>query len=169
MKTEFSHKLNIKKISKGLGLSEAMTIEFLDDGRIIGRLGEFIYAHHTGGKKQNENAKYDILLNGDKVEVRSVAPSGLSFAAAKETGQFREVTEEGKQEKLDALTRYSVIDYRDLSTVEFIEITKEDLDVLEEQGMINSDFKITQDKFHEYYDNTNSQGELSEDDGEDGQ
>ncbi len=100
MKKIATHKIDLKKISEGFGLSEKETFDFFNDGRIMGRLGEFIHSNSDGGKRQNENSKFDIIENNTKKsEVRSITDK-VSFASSKEIGYGRKVTEEGFQEKL---------------------------------------------------------------------
>lgn len=146
----YTFKIDWVKVSEGYGLSVESTIKMHNDGRVTGRLGEFIHMEMMGGSRQKENSKFDIMeLDGVRTEVRSITKS-ISFASSKEVGFGRSVTEEGFQEKLDAIDRYIGLDLRQLEIgdITFIEITKEDLYFLP----LNGDKKVTAEKFYEIYD-----------------
>ena len=59
-------------------------IKFFNDGRIIGRLGEFILEDKDVGKRSdNEGTSYDNVTDDNKhLEVRSIT-NRLSFAPSK--------------------------------------------------------------------------------------
>jgi len=107
MKQKLKHQLDLEKVAEGLGLSVEETMKFFNDGRIVGRLGEFIYANKMGGSRaKSEGSSYDVDgENGERIEVRSIT-HGISFASSKEVGYGRSVTEEGYAEKLDSLDSY---------------------------------------------------------------
>ena len=125
------HKIDWKKVSEGLGISEENTKECFNDGRFMGRYGEFVLAEKTNSNRaKSEGASYDIdSYDGLKKEVRSITKQ-ISFASSKEVGFGREVTEKGFQEKLDALDIYVGIDFRNMGEIEFIAISKEYLAIL---------------------------------------
>ena len=67
MKQILKHKINYKQVSKGLGISEDLVIKFFNDGRIIGRLGEFILEDKDVGKRSdNEGTSYDNVTDDNK-------------------------------------------------------------------------------------------------------
>lgn len=146
------HKLDIQKISEGFGIPVEYTIDFLDDGRIMGRLAEFIrVCNRNSLRSSSENTSYDIIdsVNG-KEEVRAITPSGLSFAASKEVGSGRRVTENGFMEKLESLDIFVAVDYRNISELTFHEITKEQIHEMEAQGLLTKDKKICTSKLHKF-------------------
>jgi hypothetical protein len=145
-----THKIDLKKVSEGFGLSKKDAFDFLNDGRIMGRLGEFIHSNSNGGKRQNENSKFDIIESDNKKsEVRSITDK-VSFASSKEIGYGRKVTDEGFEEKLNSIDGYVLLDIRNLSegVFETIEVTKEDLINLD----LGKNKSISAKKFYEYYD-----------------
>jgi len=150
MKKINSHKIDLDKVSDGFGLTKEETYNFLNDGRIMGRLSEFIHSHSEGGCRQNENSKFDIFeIDSIKSEVRSITDK-VSFASSKEIGYGRAVTEEGFQEKLNSIDRYVLIDIRNLLNGDFdtIEVNKNDLINLD----LGKNKSISAKKFYEYYD-----------------
>jgi hypothetical protein len=157
MKQKLKHQLDLEKVAEGLGLSVEETMKFFNDGRIVGRLGEFIYANKMGGSRaKSEGSSYDVDgENGERIEVRSIT-HGISFASSKEVGYGRSVTEEGYAEKLDSLDSYIGIDFRNLSELSFIEITKEDLVDMNENGLLRKNKSVTSNKFYEYLQSKNS-------------
>jgi hypothetical protein len=157
MKQKLKHQLDLEKVAEGLGLSVEETIKFFNDGRIVGRLGEFIYANKMGGSRaKSEGSSYDVDgENGERIEVRSIT-HGISFASSKEVGFGRSVTEEGYAEKLDSLDSYIGIDFRNLSELSFIEITKEDLVDMNENGLLRKNKSVASSKFYEYLESKNS-------------
>ncbi len=157
MEQKLKHQLDLEKVAEGLGLSVEETIKFFNDGRIVGRLGEFIYANKMGGNRaKSEGSSYDVDgENGERIEVRSIT-HGISFASSKEVGYGRSVTEEGYAEKLDSLDSYIGIDFRNLSELSFIEITKEDLVDMNEKGLLRKNKSVGSNKFYEYLESKNS-------------
>jgi hypothetical protein len=157
MKQKLKHQLDLEKVAEGLGLSVEETMKFFNDGRIVGRLGEFIYANKMGGSRaKSEGSSYDVDgENGERIEVRSIT-NAISFASSKEVGFGRSVTEEGYAEKLDSLDLYIGIDFRNLSELSFIEITKEDLIDMNENGLLRKNKSVTSNKFYEYLQLKNS-------------
>ena len=157
MKQKLKHQLDLEKVAEGLGLSVEETMKFFNDGRIVGRLGEFIYANKMGGSRaKSEGSSYDVDgENGERIEVRSIT-HGISFASSKEVGFGRSVTEEGYAEKLDSLDSYIGIDFRNLSELSFIEITKEDLVDMNENGLLRKNKSVASSKFYDYLESKNS-------------
>ena len=157
MEQKLKHHLDLEKVAEGLGLSVDETIKFFNDGRIVGRLGEFIYANKMGGNRaKSEGSSYDVDgENGERIEVRSIT-EGISFASSKEVGFGRSVTEEGYAEKLDSLDSYIGIDFRNLSELTFIEITKDDLADMNEKGILRKNKSVGSNKFYEYLESKNS-------------
>jgi hypothetical protein len=157
MEQKLKHQLDLEKVAEGLGLSVEETMKFFNDGRIVGRLGEFIYASKMGGSRaKSEGSSYDVDgENGERIEVRSIT-NAISFASSKEVGFGRSVTEEGYAEKLDSLDSYIGIDFRNLSELSFIEITKEDLVDMNENGLLRKNKSVASSKFYEYLESKNS-------------
>lgn len=156
MKKEIKHNIDYISMSQGLGISVDETKEFFNDGRIMGRLGEFFYANRTNTKRSgNENLSYDIIgKNNLKIEVRSVTPSsGLSFASSKEVGSGREVTEEGFKEKMDSVDMFVVVDYRNIEEIKLINVTKDDIYNMMSKKMIRKNKSIQDKKFYKYIEN----------------
>jgi hypothetical protein len=139
--------INLELLAQALGLANSEdAYNFLNDGRIIGRLGEF----WVEGQRQNENSPFDVKNNnGERIEVRSITKK-VSFASSKEVGYGRSVTEEGFTEKLNSLDKYILLDIRGLKEgkVHMIEVKKEQLDTLP----IGKNKDITAKKFYEVYD-----------------
>ena len=77
------HKIDWKKVSEGLGISEENTKECFNDGRFMGRYGEFVLAEKTNSNRaKSEGASYDIdIYDGLKKEVRSITKQ-ISFASS---------------------------------------------------------------------------------------
>jgi len=104
------------------------------DGRHIGRIGENWYAKQSGGVRQPEKSPFDVLdPDGVRNEIRSAIKT-VSFAASKEVGYGRVVTESGYLQKLFDIDRFVIIDSSNLLTkgfVDFWEVTKDDLSKLE--------------------------------------
>jgi hypothetical protein len=127
-----THIINYEKLSEGFKLPVEQVIKFLNDGRVMGRLGEFIHSLSSCGERQNENSSFDILEeDNQKSEVRSITKR-VSFASSKEVGFGRKVTENGFKEKLNSIDRYILLDLRNLKngTYDTIEVTKEDIKML---------------------------------------
>jgi hypothetical protein len=103
---------------------------YLSDGRHLGSVGEDWWESLSGGTRQPENSSYDVLeKDSERSEIRS-AVNNVSFAASKETGYGRKVTEEGFNAKLDSLDRFLIMDTRKVkenNTVDFWELNKEDV------------------------------------------
>jgi hypothetical protein len=150
MKKLKTYKIDLKKISEAFNLKVEQTFDFFNDGRIMGRLGEFIHSSSDGGLRQNENSSFDIFeSNEKKSEIRSITDK-VSFASSKEIGYGRNVTEEGFEKKLQSLDRYVLLDLRKLNEGIFdtIEVTKEDLTELK----LGKNKSISAKKFYEHYD-----------------
>jgi hypothetical protein len=147
MKKIQTKEINLDLLAQALGLTDSEeAYKFLNDGRITGRLGEF----WVDGKKQNENAPFDVKNNnGERIEVRSITKK-VSFASSKEVGYGRSVTEEGFNQKLNSLDKYLLLDIRDLKEgkVHMIEINKEQLEKLP----IGKNKDMTAEKFYKIYD-----------------
>ena len=103
MKKIKTKKVNLKKLAEAFGFTGInQAFDFLNDGRIMGRVGEF----WVDGKRQNENSPFDVNdIKGKRVEVRSIT-NQVSFASSKEVGYGRSVTEEGFKQKLNSLDNY---------------------------------------------------------------
>lgn len=156
MKESLKCKLNLELVAKGFGLSIEDTTKFLNDGRIIGRLGEFIYASNMeGSRTKSEGTSYDVDgKNGERLEVRSITKA-ISFASSKEVGYGRSVTEEGYSKKLDSLDSYIGIDFRNLSELNFIQITKDDLVDMNNLGILGKNKSVSSKKFYKYFKSKN--------------
>ena len=142
--------INWDKISEGFGLPKKQTIECFNDGRMMGRIGEFMHKITSGGQRENENSSFDVTeYDGTKSEVRSITKQ-LSFAPSKETGFGRKVTTEGFETKMDSLDRFVVLDLREIEEgiIHTIEILKEDVYKLP----LGKNRTIEAKKFYEIYD-----------------
>jgi hypothetical protein len=145
-----THKFNYEKISEGFKLPVEEVIKFLNDGRVMGRLGEFIHSLSSCGERQNENSSFDILEeDNQKSEIRSIT-NEVSFASSKEVGYGRKVTEKGFIEKLNSIDRYILLDLRNLKngTYDSIEVTKKDIEMLS----LGKTKKMKATKFFKIYD-----------------
>jgi hypothetical protein len=150
MRKMYDHKVNWALVGEGLGLSIEGTIKFFDDGRTVSRYGEFVQKEREKGVRQNEKSPYDVKeINGVRSEVRAITKQ-ISFAASKEVGIGRNVTEEGFVQKLNSLDRFIAIDKRKINdgTLSFIELKKEDLDNLK----LGKNKSISSKKFFKTYD-----------------
>ena len=87
-----------------------------------------------------------------KKEVRSITKQ-ISFASSKEVGFGREVTEKGFQEKLDALDIYVGIDFRNMGEIEFIDISKEMVSEMTNNGMMRKDKSVNANKLYKFLNN----------------
>ena len=147
MKKIQTKEINLDLLAQALGLTNCEeAYNFMNDGRITGRLGEF----WVEGQRQNENAPFDVKNdNGERIEVRSITKK-VSFASSKEIGYGRSVTEEGFNQKLNSLDKYLLLDIRDLKKgkVHIIEVNKKELDILP----IGKNKDIAAKKFYEIYD-----------------
>jgi hypothetical protein len=145
-----TYNIDWEMVSNGLGLSLDKTIEMFDDGRILGRLGEFLHESSEKGIRENENSKFDVKENdGVRSEIRTITDK-VSFASSKEVGYGRKVTDEGFQEKLNSIDRFILIDKRLLlcGTIDTIEIKKEEINDLS----LGKNKSISAKKFYEKYD-----------------
>jgi hypothetical protein len=146
-----THKIDYEKLSDGFNLPIEQVKNFLNDGRVMGRLGEFIHSLSSGGGRQNENSSFDILeKNNQKTEIRSITKN-VSFASSKEVGYGRKVTENGFIEKLNSIDRYVLLDLRNLKNGAYntIEVTKEDINMLG----LGKNKQMSAKKFYKIYDN----------------
>ena len=145
------HKIDWKKVSEGLGISEENTKECFNDGRFMGRYGEFVLAEKTNSNRaKSEGASYDVdSSDGLKKEVRSITKQ-ISFASSKEVGYGRKVTEKGFKEKLDALDIYVGIDFRNMDEIEFIDISKEMVSEMISKGIMRKDKSVNSNKFFKF-------------------
>lgn len=145
------HQIDLYKISEGFGLTVQDTISFLNDGRIIGRLGEFIYADKTNSKRaKSEGSSYDVdMSDGKRVEVRSITKS-ISFASSKEVGYGRTVTEEGFNDKLNSVDYFIGIDYREIENLKFIQITKSMISDMRDRGILRKNKSVSANKFFKF-------------------
>ena len=146
-----THKIDYEKLSDGFNLPIEQVKNFLNDGRVMGRLGEFIHSLSSGGGRQNENSSFDILeKNNQKTEIRSITKN-VSFASSKEVGYCRKVTENGFIEKLNSIDRYVLLDLRNLKNGAYntIEVTKEDINMLG----LGKNKQMSAKKFYKIYDN----------------
>jgi hypothetical protein len=152
MKKINEHNVDWNLVAKGFGLSVKNTIEMFNDGRMLGRVGEYIHKRSENGIRQNENSSFDVKeSDGTKSEIRSITDS-VSFASSKEVGFGRNVTEDGFNEKLNSLDRYVLIDKRQIvdGKLSFIEVTKEDIINLN----LGKNKSMAANKFFKIYDRT---------------
>jgi len=150
MKKLNTFSIDIPLFAKSLGLTETQALSFLNDGRIMGRLGEFTHSNFNKGKREKENSSFDIIEPDNiKTEIRSITKT-VSFASSKEIGYGRKVTEEGFNKKLESLDRFVVLDLRNLYNGEYtsIEVTKEDIKNMK----LGKNKSITSKKFFKLYD-----------------
>lgn len=145
-----TYDINWELVSQGLGLPIDKTIKMFDDGRILGRLGEFLHENSDNGVRQHENSSFDIKEeNNTRSEIRTIT-NQVSFASSKEVGFGRKVTEGGFKEKLDSVDRFILIDKRliENGTISTIEVKKEDIDKLQ----LGKNKSISNKKFFKKYD-----------------
>jgi len=150
MKKINTYNIDWKMVANGLGLTTEKTIEMFDDGRILGRLGEFLHEKSENGQRQNENSSFDVKdKNNVRSEIRTITDK-VSFASSKEVGYGRKVTEDGFMEKLNSIDRFVLIDKRLLvdGKIETIEVTKDILSTLS----LGKNKSISAKKFYEKYD-----------------
>lgn len=150
MKKLNSYKIDWNLVSSGLGLPISSTIEMFNDGRILGRLGEFLHADSNQGKREKENSSFDVKeTNKIRSEIRTIT-NNVSFASSKEIGFGRKVTESGFASKLNSLDRYLLVDKREILSgdISMIEVTKDDLLSLS----LGKNKTISSKKFFEIYD-----------------
>jgi hypothetical protein len=147
MKKTQTKKINLKLLAQALELTDSdESYNFLNDGRIIGRLAEF----WVDGVRQNENSSFDVKnTQGERIEVRTITKK-VSFASSKEVGFGRKVTDEGYNEKLNSLDKFVLVDIRNLKdgSVDMIEVNKEQLSTLP----IGKNKDISAKKFYKIYD-----------------
>jgi len=140
-------KIDLKLLAQALGLTDSEeSYNFLNDGRIIGRLAEF----WVDGVRQNENSSFDVKNTlGERIEVRTITKK-VSFASSKEVGFGRKVTDGGYNKKLDSLDKFILADIRNLKdgNVDMIEVNKEQLLTLP----IGKNKDISAKKFYKIYD-----------------
>jgi hypothetical protein len=150
MEKKNTYTINWEMVAKGLGLSTEKAIDMFNDGRILGRLGEFLHEKSENGERQNENSAYDVKESNDvRSEIRTITDK-VSFASSKEVGYGRKVTEGGFQEKLNSIDRFILIDKRLLleGNIDTIEVTKQDLAELS----LGKNKSISAKKFFKKYD-----------------
>jgi hypothetical protein len=150
MKIVNEHKIDLEKIAEGFNMSIDSLKDFLDDGRVLGRLGEFIEKERLEIDRQPENSIFDLEHEGKKIEVRCITKQ-VSFAQSKEVGYGRKVTEEGFRNKLNNLDCYILLDKRNLSELKFIELTKNDIYRLINNNQLNKNKSISSKKFYEIF------------------
>ena len=159
--SQIKHKIDWDLVSKGLGISLKSTKKCFNDGRFMGRYGEFLLAEKTNSTRvKSEGEPYDIdSSDGAKIEVRSITKQ-ISFAAAKEVGYGRKVTEEGFQDKLDSVDTFVGLHFRNkenpdlmMDEIKFIEITKDMIRGMDNQGILRKNKSVNANKFHKFIEN----------------
>lgn len=150
MKIVNEHKIDLVKIAEGLNITLDSLKDFLDDGRVLGRLGEFIEKERLKIEREPENSIFDLNDKGEKIEIRSITKQ-VSFAQSKEIGYGRKVTEEGFRKKLNNLDCFILIDKRNLSELKFIKVTKKDIYYLIDNNHLNKNKSISSKKFYEIF------------------
>ena len=145
------HKIDLNKVAEGFGISEESLKNFLNDGRVMGRLGEFIRVEmRKSNRASSEGSPYDI--NDDengREEIRAISKT-ISFASSKEVGSGRKVTEEGFKKKMESVDIFVGVDYRNLSEIEFHEITKETVYEMEQKGIMRKNKSVDAKKFFSF-------------------
>lgn len=149
---EFNYCPDWSVVSKGLGLTLERTKRLFNDGRVIGRLAEFVIEEKgIADRAGNENLSYDnITLDNKKLEIRSLGKSSMSFLPSKEVGYGRIATEEGFKNKLDNLDIYVAADYIDLSNIKFIPITKIDVQTMDSEGILTKAKSVNRNKLFKF-------------------
>lgn len=145
------HKIDLKKIAEGFRISEQTLKDFLNDGRVMGRLGEFIRVEmRKSNRASSEGSPYDINdeENG-REEIRAISKT-ISFASSKEVGSGRKVTKEGFKNKMDSVDLFVGVDYRNLSEIIFHEITKETVYEMEEKGIMRKNKSVNAKKLFSF-------------------
>tara|TARA_Y100001963_G_scaffold91678_1_gene126280 strand:- start:58 stop:534 length:477 start_codon:yes stop_codon:yes gene_type:complete len=148
MEKILTHKIDYSKVAEGLGMSKDLVEKFFDDGRIMGRLGEFVLEDKGEGKRSNnEGTSYDNITEDNKyLEVRSIT-NRLSFAPSKETGYGRKVTENGFNEKLNNVDSFVAIDFKDNpSKLDFYKIPSTDVKRWSDEGFIGKGKAVSRNK-----------------------
>ena len=145
----FEHTIDYTKVGEGLGLTADEARKFLNDGRIIGRLAEFILAKRTSSKRaKSEKSAYDVDgENGERIEVRCITDQ-LSFASSKEIGSGRKVTQAGFEEKLNSLDYFVAVDKRAVDSLNFIRIDKVDIDDMISDGTLRKNKSVNAKKLY---------------------
>lgn len=147
MKRIQTKRIDLELLSQSLGLNGVQeAYDFINDGRVMGRLGEF----WVDGIRQNENSPFDVKNNdNERIEVRSITKK-VSFASSKEVGYGRSVTHEGFIEKLNSLDKYVLLDMRNLiqGEIHMIELNKDQLSILP----LGKNKDMSSKKFYEIYD-----------------
>lgn len=150
MKKINTYNLDWVKIAEGFGLPIETTIEMFDDGRMLGRIGEFLHQNSNNGIREKENSSFDVKEENDtKSEIRTIT-NKVSFASSKEVGFGRKVTEKGFLDKLLSVDQFVLIDKRSIKEgiIDTIELTKEDVAKLP----LGKNKSISSKKFFEEYD-----------------
>lgn len=150
MKKINTYNLDWVMIAQGFGLPIDKTIEMFDDGRMLGRIGEFLHENSNGGVRENEKSSFDVKeKNNTKSEVRTITDK-VSFASSKEVGIGRKVTEKGFLEKLLSVDQFVLIDKRLLKEgiIDTIKLTKQDITKLP----LGKNKSISAKKFFKEYD-----------------
>jgi hypothetical protein len=150
MKKINTYNLDWEMIAKGFGLLKDKTIEMFNEGRMLGRIGEFLHQNSNNGVREKENSSFDIKEKDNiKSEVRTITDI-VSFASSKEVGFGRKVTEEGLKEKLNSVDRFILIDKRllEYGVIDTIELIVEDVENLP----LRKNKSISAKKFFEKYD-----------------
>jgi len=145
-----TYNLNWVMIAQGFGLPIDKTIEMFNDGRMLGRIGEFLHQNSNNGVREKENSSFDVKeKNNSKSEIRTITDK-VSFASSKEVGFGRKVTEKGFSEKLLSVDQFVLIDKRliEEGIINTIELTKEDIMKLP----LGKNKSISSKKFFEKYD-----------------
>lgn len=150
MKKINTYNLDWVMIAQGFGLPIDKTIKMFDDGRMLGRIGEFLHENSNGGVRENEKSSFDVKeKNNTKSEVRTITDK-VSFASSKEVGIGRKVTEKGFLEKLLSVDQFVLIDKRLLKEgiIDTIKLTKQDITKLP----LGKNKSISAKKFFKEYD-----------------
>jgi hypothetical protein len=145
------HKIDLNKVAEGFGISEQSLKDFLNDGRVIGRLGEFIRVEmRKSNRASSEGSPYDVNdeENG-REEIRAISET-ISFASSKEVGSGRKVTEEGFKKKMESVDIFVGVDYRDLNEIKFHEITKETVYEMQREGIMRKNKSVNAKKFFSF-------------------
>jgi hypothetical protein len=102
---------------------------------------------NIGKRSDNEGTSWDNLTEDNSyLEVRSITTK-LSFAASKEVGYGRTVTEEGFNKKLDDVDSFIAIDFKDDPTqLDFYKIPSEDVKRWSDGGFIGKGKAVARKK-----------------------
>ncbi len=133
-----------------INLPYNICMEFFNDGRVFGRLLEFIISNEYKIKRScNEGSFYDNeTFDGKKIEVRSLT-NQVSFAPSKEIGSGRKVTKEGVYEKLNLVDEFWIGDLETLftNTPIIYTLTREDVFDIFNSNIIRKNFSVGRSKF----------------------